>query len=133
MNIANHVERTAARHPNRIAVVFEGRQIGYGALDQCAGALASSLRANGIRRGDRIALYLPNIPAFMLAYLAGQKIGAIVVSVNAIFKSEEVKFILNDSGARLVFTTADLLPNVSRNECPGLEKIVICEGASANE
>ena len=133
MNISEHVERIARQDPGRKAIVFEGRHISYGALDACAGALARSMRANGVRRGDRVALYLPNIPAFMLAYLAGLKAGAIVVSVNSIFKSEEVKYLLKDSGAKLVFTTAELLPNVPRKECPALEKTVICEGKIADE
>ena len=133
MNIANHVERVARATPGRQAIEFEGKGISYGALDACAGALARSLRANGVRRGDRVALYLPNIPAFMLAYLAGLKAGAIVVSVNSIFKSEEVKYILNDSGAKVVFTTSELLPNVPRHECPSIEKTVICEGQAAGE
>jgi len=133
MNIANHVARVAREFPNRQAIVFEGRDISYGALDACACALANSLRANGVRRGDRVALYLPNIPAFMLAYLAGEKAGAIVVSVNSIFKSEEVKYLLNDSGAKVVFTTAELLPNVPRAACPSVEKTVICEGELGGE
>jgi long-chain acyl-CoA synthetase len=133
VNIANHVERIARTAPARKAIVFEGQDISYGALDACAGALARSLRANGVRRGDRVALYLPNIPAFMLAYLAGQKAGAIVVSINSMFKAEEVKYILDDAGAKVVFTTAELLPNVPRNMCPALQKTVICEGQAASE
>ena len=133
MNIADHVGRVARSDPGRTAIVFEGKRISYGALEACAGALAHSLRANGVRRGDRVALYLPNIPAFMLAYLAGQKAGAIVVSVNSMFKPDEVKYILNDSGAKVVFTTAELLPNVPRSQCPAIRKTVICEGQTANE
>jgi len=133
VNIANHVECIALEAPGRKAIVFERQDISYGALDACAGALAAALKANGVRRGDRVALYLPNIPAFMLAYLAGQKVGAIVVSINSMFKAEEVKYIVNDSGAKLMFTTAELLPNVPRDECPALGKIVNCEGAAAGE
>ena len=131
MNIANHVERIARTAPERKAIVFEGKDISYGALDACANVLASALQANGVNRGDRVALYLPNIPAFMLAYLAGQKVGAIVVSINSMFKAEEVKYIVTDSGAKLMFTTAELLPNVPRGECPALAKIVNCEGTAA--
>jgi long-chain acyl-CoA synthetase len=72
VNIANHVERIARTAPARKAIVLEGQDISYGALDACANALASTLKAKGVRRGDRVALYLPNIPAFMLAFLAGQ-------------------------------------------------------------
>mgnify|MGYP001569249274 CR=1 FL=1 len=133
MNIANHVERIARTAPGHRAIVFEGQDISYGVLDACAGALAAALKANGVSRGDRVALYLPNIPAFMLAYLAGQKAGAIVVSINSMFKSDEVKYILNDSGAKIVFTTAEFLPNIPRNLCPKLQQTVICEGEAANE
>jgi long-chain acyl-CoA synthetase len=133
VNIANHVARIARTAPARKAIVFEGKDISYGALDACANALASTLKAKGVRRGDRVALYLPNIPAFMLAYLAGQKVGAIAVSINSMFKAEEVKYIVNDSGAKLMFTTAELLPNVPRAECPALAKIVNCEGAADYE
>jgi len=133
VNIANHVERIAHAAPGRKAIVFEGQHIQYGALDAFANALATALRASGVQRGDRVALYLPNIPAFMLAYLAGQKVGAVVVSINSMFKAEEVKYILNDSGAKLMFTTAELLPNVPRGECPALGTIVNCEGAAAGE
>ena len=133
MNIANHVERIARTAPESRAIIFEGQDISYGALDACAGALAAALKTNGVRRGDRVALYLPNIPAFMLAYLAGQKAGAIVVSINSMFKAEEVKYIVNDSGAKLMFITAELLPNVPRGECPALGIIVNCEGVAAGE
>ena len=133
MNIANHVERIARTSPRRRAIVFEGREISYGALDACASALAAALKANGVGRGDCVALYLPNIPAFMLAYLAGQKAGAIVVSVNSMFKLDEVKYILNDSGAKVVFTTAELLLHVPRELCPNLQTIVICEGEAGGE
>jgi long-chain acyl-CoA synthetase len=77
MNIAQHVERIARRTPGHPAVLFEGRTLTYGVLDQCASALADALRRHGVNRGDRVALYLPNIPAFALAYLAIQKAGAI--------------------------------------------------------
>jgi len=53
MNIANHVERIARTAPERKAIVFEGKDISYGALDACANVLASALQANGVNRGDR--------------------------------------------------------------------------------
>lgn len=133
MNIAEHVSRVAREHPQRAAIRFEGKTLSYGVLDACAGALAGALKKNGIKRGDRVALYLPNIPAFALAYLATLRAGAIAVSVNAVFKTEEVKYIVNDSGAKLVFTTAELLPNLPRRDCPDVRHTVLCEGAADGE
>jgi long-chain acyl-CoA synthetase len=133
VNVAQHVERTARRHPGRTAIVFEGKRVSYGVLNRCASALADSLRRHGVNRSDRVALFLPNIPAFALAYLAIQKAGAIAVSINAIFKSEEVRHIVNDSRPKVVFTTADLLPNLPRPECPSVEHTVLCEGTEPDE
>jgi long-chain acyl-CoA synthetase len=133
MNIAQHVERNAERRGNHPAILFEGRSLSYMTLDYCASALADSLARHGVRRGDRVALYLPNIPAFALAYLAGLKAGAIVVSINSIFKWEEVRYIVNDARPRVLFTTADLLANVPRPDCPSIEHTVLCEGAEPDE
>jgi len=133
MNIAEHVERAARRAPDHAAVVFEGKTLTYGVLDLCASALADSLRRHGVNRGDRVALYLPNIPAFALAYVAIEKVGAIAVSINAIFKQEEVRYIVNDARPKVLFTTAELLPNVPRPQCPSIEHTVLCEGAEPDE
>ena len=133
MNIAQHVERAARHVKNHPAVLFEGKTLTYQTLDLCASALADSLARHGVHPGDRVALYLPNIPAFPLAYLAGLKIGAIVVSINSIFKWEEVRYIVNDARPKVVFTTADLLPNLSRPECPSIEHTVLCEGRGPDE
>jgi long-chain acyl-CoA synthetase len=133
MNIADHVERAARRLKNHPAILFEGKGVTYETLDYCAAALADALSRHGVRRGDRIALYLPNIPAFALAYLAGLRAGAIVVSINSIFKWEEVRYIVNDSRPKVVFTTAELLPNLPRPECPSIEHTVLCEGREPDE
>ncbi|MBI4770271.1 MAG: long-chain fatty acid--CoA ligase [Chloroflexi bacterium] len=128
MNIAQNVERAARFFPDRAAILFEGSTLTYGALNQQASRLANALRANGVGRGDRVALYLPNIPQFAVCYLAAQKAGAIAVSINAIFKAQEVKYILNDSGATAVFTVGDLLQTLPRSECPALQHVIVCEG-----
>ncbi len=128
MNIAQHVERGARFFPDRPAILFEGSELSYRELNLRANRLANALKAHGVQRGDRIALYLPNIPSFTVCYVAALKAGAIAVSINSIFKSDEVKFIVNDSGSQVLFTTGDLLPNVPREACPSLRHIVVCEG-----
>ena len=90
--------------------------------------MANALAAHGVRRGDRVALYLPNVPQFAVVYCGALKAGAIAVSINAAFKREEVKYILNDSGAQVLFTAGDLLPNLPRADCPALRHIVVCLG-----
>jgi len=128
MNLASNLQQRAARAPSKPAILFEGRTITYAQLEADASRLANAMRANGIVAGDRVALYLPNIPEFATTYYAAQKIGAIPVSINAIFRTGEVEYLLNDSGSVLVFTVAELVPFVPRESCPALKHVVVCEG-----
>jgi long-chain acyl-CoA synthetase len=105
----------------------------YGTLDTCASTLAAALARHGVHHGDRVALFLPNIPAFALAYLAILRAGAIAVSINPSFKWEEVRHIVNDAAPKIVFTTAELLPSLPRPDCPSIVHTVLCEGGEPDE
>jgi long-chain acyl-CoA synthetase len=130
MNVTQHVEQAAKFFPEKVAILFEGRQIRYGELNRSASRLANAFKANGVGQGDRVALYLPNIPEFALCYIAALKIGAIAVSVNPMLKAEELNYILNDSGAVLLCTVGELLLNVRREEYTALRHVLVCEGAA---
>jgi long-chain acyl-CoA synthetase len=131
MNIAQNIERAAKLFPDKAAIVFEGTQLTYNDLNARVNRLASTLVAKGISKGDRVALYLPNIPAFVIAYLASVRIGAIAVSVNAMLKAEELTYIINDAEAVLLLTVGELLENVNLDDYPQLRQIVVCEGGAA--
>jgi len=127
MNVASYVERGRRDHPARAAVTFEGTTLDYGSLDAKAGAVAASLRRMGIGRGDRIALWLPNVAGWAIAYLAIQKLGAIAVSMNPALKPDEARFILGDSGATTVVTTETLEPQLDAS----VRRILTDGGAGA--
>jgi long-chain acyl-CoA synthetase len=131
MNIAEYLERHAALTPDRIAIRFEGRSITYGQLNRDANRLASSLRTAGVAVGDRVALYLPNVPEFATAYYAAQKLGAIPVTINAILKTEEVRYLLDDSGASVVITMDELTRFVA-DDCAALRLRVVVEPTPAS-
>jgi len=125
VNLAHYLEQHARATPQRPVIRFEGSVLTYGELDAQASRLAVALRAAGIAKGDRVAIYLPNVPEFAVAYFAAQKLGAIAVSINAIFKTEEVRYLLDDSGAKAVFTVAELAQHVPP-DCPALlNRIVV--------
>jgi long-chain acyl-CoA synthetase len=128
MNISEHVERAATFFPDKPAIVFEGVPLAYKDLNGRIDRLANGLKAHGVARGQCVALYLPNIPQFAIAYLAAVRIGAIALSINSMYKAEELNYILNDSGSVLIFTTGELLPNIPLTECPSVKQVVICEG-----
>jgi long-chain acyl-CoA synthetase len=132
VNIALHVARGAERDPNRLALIFEERTLTYAELDRAASRLAEALGTWGLVVGDRIALFLPNVPEFMIACLGAQKFGAVVVSLNSMLKSNELEYALADCGAIALFTTADALEDVERVRAslPELRQVVCCVGRS---
>ncbi|HWC04443.1 MAG TPA: AMP-binding protein, partial [Methylomirabilota bacterium] len=130
MNIARAVERAARHVPRQTAILFEDRQVGYLELNRAANRTAHGLAAWGVGAGDRVALFLPNVPAFAVAYQAVLKLGAIAVSVNVMLTTEELAALLDDSGARVVFTVGGLWPRLAPLAGGVLrrDRVVICEG-----
>lgn len=128
MNIAQHVERGGCDFAERPALIFEGQTFTYAGLDELAGRSAHLLAELGIGQSDRVALFLPNIPEFVIAYLAIQKLGGIAVSVNARLRRNEVGFVLADSGAKAIITTRDLREQVPVETLTAPGYVFIAEG-----
>jgi long-chain acyl-CoA synthetase len=78
------------------------------AVDADSDALAAALAARGIGRGDRLALFLQNVPQFVIALLAAWKLGAIAVPVNPMLKERELRYVLADAGAKAIISLQDL-------------------------
>ncbi|MBE9214579.1 long-chain-fatty-acid--CoA ligase [Plectonema cf. radiosum LEGE 06105] len=130
MNIAQNVERGCCLFPNKPAVIFEGKYLTYKHLNQMVNRAANALSELGMKRGERIGLFLPNIPEFIISYLAIQKIGAIAVSINISLQEDEVKFILDDCQATVLITTPQLYEKISQADLPYLQHLLITEGKS---
>lgn len=130
MNIAQNIERATRHFPDAPAIYFEGQTITYRALSEAVDRAAYGLAALGVTPGDRVALFLPNIPAFPIAYLATVRLGAVAVSVNSMLTTGELRYVLSDAGARALFTTADLLPAAEPliGELIRASHVIICEG-----
>jgi long-chain acyl-CoA synthetase len=135
MNVAQNLERSARLFADAPALLFEDRAYSYAELEAHAGRAAHALHALGVGAGDRVALFLPNVPEFAIVYLAAQKVGAVAVSLNALLRTEEIRFILQDCGAGVLFTSAALLPEAAplRGPVDTLRHIVLCEGEAAGE
>ena len=126
MNIADSLHRRGRFDGDAPAVAFEGETSSYGELDRRSGHLAAGLRARGVGPGDRVALLLPNSGAFLVAYFAAVKLGAVAVSMNVMSPPRELSFVLQDSGARALVVDASLAGQVEA--APGL--LVVVAGAA---
>jgi long-chain acyl-CoA synthetase len=103
MNLATKLARSAKRFPHRPAVRLDTTVFSYADLDDGSARAAGLLRERGMRPGDRVALMLPNVPEFAIAYYGILRAGGVVVPMNPLLKEREVKYYLGDSGARLIF------------------------------
>jgi long-chain acyl-CoA synthetase len=107
-------DEATARAPERTAVVFYGRSVTYRELRDATDRLATALAALGVRKGDCIALYLLNSPQFIIAYFAALKCGAVVTPISPVYTSHEVRYQIEDSGARAVICQDILYDKVAK-------------------
>jgi long-chain acyl-CoA synthetase len=108
-------DEACARDPGRRAVVFYGREITYRELRDATDRLAHALAELGLKKGDRVALFLLNSPQFIIAYFAVLKCGATVTPISPVYTSHEVRYQLTDSGARAVICQDILWEKVSKS------------------
>jgi len=136
--IGGDFDRTAARHGDREALVDcpSGRRWTYRELRVEVDAVAHGLLAAGIGKGDRVGIWAPNCPEWLLVQYAAAKIGAILVNVNPAYRTRELEYVLNQAGVRLLVAaqshrSADYAAMIFevRPRCPGLERGVLIGGS----
>jgi long-chain acyl-CoA synthetase len=107
MNLAENLTKTAAEHPDAVAIKLDDAELPYKHLDAAASGLANLLADRGVEPGDRVGIMLPNVPYFPVTYYGALRRGAVVVPMNVLLKGREVGFYLSDSGAKLLFAWHD--------------------------
>jgi len=107
VNLAHWVHDQASTSPDAVAVRQGDVELTYAQLDAASAAFARQLRDLGVEPGDRVALVVPNVTAFPVAYYAILRAGAVVVPMNPLLKAREVAYTWQDCGARVavVFAT----------------------------
>jgi long-chain acyl-CoA synthetase len=120
---------TARRAPDAVAIQYRDSALTFAGLDERSGAFAAALAQRGVARGDRVALYLQNVPEFVVAVVAAWKLGAIAVSVNPMLKEREVRTLLDDCEPVALVTLDSLWEEVARDAVAGTSvRVVVTEG-----
>ena len=125
-NLATNLTTTAANHPDKDALRVNGQGVTYGQLHAMAARVAGALRANGIEPGDRVAIILPNVPAFPVVYWGVLLAGGIVVPMNPLLKAGEIDYFFSDSGAEIAFVWPDFVPEATKGAARSGTRIVEC-------
>ena len=99
-------------HRDKTAMTFYGTAFDFARLEALAEKMAASLAARGVKKGDRVALMLPNCPQYVASFFATVRLGAIVTQINPMYVEREIEHILKDSGAETIIVYSDMYPRV---------------------
>ena len=147
MDLSTLLRRRAQQHGDREFLLFERQStdnetalpefrqsLGFAELDRQVDRACHFLYAQGLREGDVFNLHLPNCPAFVILWFAAARLGAVMMPTNVLSTADELAYLLNHSGCRLAFTTAEHRKTLQdcAGEVESLEKIVICDPCGEN-
>jgi long-chain acyl-CoA synthetase len=104
------LEETAHTHPQKTALIFGNQELCYARLDEVANQFANALLEYGVRKGDRVALFLPNGAAFVVAFFGVLKVGGVVSAISPLYREREVEMQLADSGAKVIVALKSFEP-----------------------
>ena len=127
LGLVRSIESRAESFPDSAALSSEGGSITYKELNLRANRAANGLHHLGIKKGDRVAIMLPNIPEFVYVLVGTLKIGAVAVPFNTLYKGGEILHILKDSGAKCLIALTNFAPMINeiRPELPELEHVIL--------
>ncbi|RFA10470.1 cyclohexanecarboxylate-CoA ligase [Subtercola boreus] len=134
-SLASHLDELATNGPDRIALTDRNSTLTRGELHDQSRRLALSLKKLGISHGDRVQVQLPNWNEFVVIYLALARLGAVLVPTMPVYRGDEVKFVIDNSGAKMSIVTANfrhfdyqtMIEDI-RATTPALENVVIVRG-----
>lgn len=120
MNSSQLLERNGRKYADAEAVVSMGKRITYGKLDRLVNRFGRALMDRGVKKGAKVALFLPNTEEFVIAYFAVQRIGAIVVPINVKLTAKELEFILEHSDAEALIAHELVFEAAGKMKAPSL-------------
>ena len=101
------LEESARKCPDAPCTIFKGAKITYREMNDITDSLAAGLAKLGVEKGDRVGIFIPNTPQFVMAYFAALKIGAVVVATNPMYSPREIEHQANDSGMEVMIVMSN--------------------------
>ncbi len=108
------LEEAAHKYPEHAAMIFYGKTTTYSELLQQSKSFAAALQSLGVKKGDRVALYLFNIPQYVVAFFGTLMAGAVAVQTNPLYTPRELEEQMNDAGAETIVAVDFLFPNIEK-------------------
>jgi len=101
------LEENARKYPDSACTIFKGARISYQEMDQITDRLAAGLAELGVKKGDRVGIFIPNTPQFVMAYFAILKLGGVVVATNPLYSAREIEHQVNDAGIEVMIVMSN--------------------------
>jgi long-chain acyl-CoA synthetase len=101
------LEESARKYPDTPCTIFKGAKITYREMNEATDRLAAGLAELGVKKGDRVGIFMPNTPQFVLAYFAILKAGGVVVATNPLYSAREIEHQANDSGVEIMIVMSN--------------------------
>ncbi|MEB2345320.1 MAG: long-chain fatty acid--CoA ligase [Deltaproteobacteria bacterium] len=133
LNLGTILQASATERPGHPALRLHERALTYAQLDRAARGVASALRARGIAPGDRVALLIPNVPEFTIAYFGVLYAGAVVVPINVLAAGPEIHYFLEDSGAKLLLAHPFFTESARRGAADAGVPLVLAGGGAGKD
>ena len=106
------LEETARKYPNTACTIFKGARISYRQMNRITDRLAGGLASLGVKKGDRVGIFMPNTPQFVMAYFAILKAGGVVVATNPLYGPREIEHQVNDAGIEVMFVMTNFYERI---------------------
>ncbi len=107
------LEEMAAKYPDRACTVFKGRVVTFREMNALTDRMAAALAGLGVRKGDRVGIFIPNTPQFVIAYFGILKAGGVVVATNPLYTPREIEHQLKDSGIELMVVMSNFYNRIN--------------------
>lgn len=106
------LENSAQKYPDRACTIFKGAVISYKEMNAITDHIAAALVAMGVKKGDRVGIFMPNTPQFVMAYFGILKAGGVVVATNPLYTPPEIEYQVNDSGVEIMFVMTNFYKTI---------------------
>lgn len=124
--LLHYISETASQRPEHPAAIFRGARLTYSQLEQQSDAFAAALLSLGVKKGDRVALVLPNCPQFLIAEIGAWKVGAVLFPLNPLYSEQELQTALSNAGVETILVLSRFYNHLCsvRAETP-LKRIIV--------
>nr|WP_185990578.1 AMP-binding protein [Janibacter cremeus] len=123
--LTEYLRRWAHERPEHPVITWHGYDMSYTELDDLSDRVASRLNALGLMPGDKVAVMMPNVPQFIVAFFGILKVGCVHVPINPMFRRQEIRYELEDTGAKVAFLLDDFAEEFERGSKGTRVEVVI--------